>query len=370
MDYSFMKIAYDLAVKGYGKTSPNPCVGALIVKNNKIIGEGWHKKAGEDHAEIVAIKSVKNKNDIKGSELYVTLEPCNFYGKTPPCCLSIIKYGIKKVFIGMKDPFDKVNGDGIKFLKSKGVKVEILNEDHELAFLIRMLNQPFIKSSKYKFPYVILKAGISLDGKITDNSKKSQWITNEFSREDARFSRSLCDCVVVGANTVLIDDSELKLVDEFKNKTFFRVIIDRDLSLSLNKKIFKNKNVIIISTNKASQSKIESFEKAGIEVKVLGEKNISVLDLLKFLNKKEIQSVFVEGGSQVFGLFHDASLKNKLILDQILFYIAPVVFGGKNALPVISGDGVFALNKAKRLSNVEISPIHDDLKYKGFFNLY
>lgn len=365
-----MKKAYELALKGQGKTSSNPCVGALIVKNNKIIGQGWHKKAGEDHAEIVAIKSVKNKDDIKGSELYVTLEPCNFYGKTPPCCLSIVKYGIKKVFIGMKDPFDKVNGDGINFLKSKSVKVEILNDDNELAFLIRMLNQPFIKNSKYKIPYVILKAGMSLDGKITDNSNKSQWITNEFSREDARFCRSLCDCVIVGANTVLIDNPELKLVDEFKKKTFFRVIIDKDLSLSLDKKIFKNKNVIIISTKKASKSKVMSFEKAGVEVKILGDKNISVLDLLKFLNEKGIQSVFVEGGSQVFGLFHDASLKNKLILDQILFYIAPVVFGGKNALPVISGDGVFALNKTKRLTKIEISAIYDDLRYKGFLNLY
>ncbi|MFA7686193.1 MAG: bifunctional diaminohydroxyphosphoribosylaminopyrimidine deaminase/5-amino-6-(5-phosphoribosylamino)uracil reductase RibD, partial [Candidatus Gracilibacteria bacterium] len=310
MDLKFLHRALILAKKGEGFTSPNPCVGAVIVRDGKIIGEGWHKKAGSDHAEIVALKNIKNKVLLKGADLYVTLEPCCHFGKTPPCTSAIIESGIRKVFVGMLDPFDKVSGKGVFALKKAGIKVEILDKKDELARDIRNINQPFLKFIANGLPYLVMKAGISLDGKIATATNKSKWITNDKSREDARMERGLCDAVIIGANTVRVDNPELKMSGKYKSKKILKIVLDGALSLNLNYKIFKGKNVMIVCSAKADVSKINRFKKVGIEVQSFGRKKIDIKALLKFLVAKNVHSVFVEGGSETHGSFYDASLKN------------------------------------------------------------
>lgn len=350
-----MKRAATLAKKGEGFVSPNPCVGAVIVKNGKIIGEGWHKKAGMDHAEIVAIKDVLNKGgNLKDTDLYVTLEPCCHCGKTPPCIDAVLKYGFKNVFIGMIDPFVQVKGRSVKILKKKGIQVEICIG--KIADEIRALNQPFIKWATLGLPYVIMKAGMSLDGKIATSAGESKWITSEQARIDGKFERNKCDAVLVGAGTVSADNPELG--DKL------RVIIDAKLDLNVKSKVFRNKNVFVACTDEAVAKNKVKFKKSGIEFKSLGKNRISVEKLLKFLGKRGIQSVFVEGGSEVNGSFFDEKM-----IDKVIFYIAPKLIGGKG-LPVIGGKGIEKLSEVMEFKNFSVDKIGKDLKAVGVLNFY
>lgn len=380
MNHLFMKRAIELAKKGLGHVSPNPCVGALIVKGGKIVAEGWHKKFGEAHAEIVAIKDLMRKSGIltmeidpslfENADLYLTLEPCCHYGKTLPCVKALIKANFKKIVIGMKDPFKKVNGKGIKYLKQNNINVEVCKLNTALSNEIRSLNQPFIKWAEKGLPYVIMKAGISLDGKIATSNNESKWITSEKSRRDAKNERSLCDCVMIGAGTVLKDDSELSPNNKFKNKTLLRVVLDPALSLPFDRKMFRDENVIVFYTNKASKKNIEKFKKAGIFIKYFKDNKSVVKQGLKFLAKKGIQSVFVEGGGGVYGSIYDSFLKNKEFLDKVIFYISPKIIGGKNALSVIGGNGLDKLSKVKELKNIQIEKFGNDIKLSGVYNSY
>lgn len=380
MEIVFMKRALELAKKGVGFTFPNPAVGAVIVKGGKIVGEGWHKKAGEDHAEIVAIKEVMRKSGIRTVEidrmlfhnatLYVTLEPCCHQGKTGPCVEAIVQAGFQKVYIGMKDPFKKVNGKGINYLKKKGVKVEILSPVSALAREIRQINQPFIKWAVTSLPYVVLKAGISLDGKITDNEGNSKWITGNKARFDARIERGLSEAIVVGASTVFADNPELAADGKFRKKTLLRVIIDRKLSADLKRKVFRDENVLIACTDLAKKTDRKRCEIAGIKLKSFGKKEISVKKLLSFLGKMGIQSVFVEGGSKVHGMFVDAALGERNLVDQVLFYVAPKLIGGSEAKSVIGGNGVRNLKKTLNLAETSVESIGEDLKVRGVINFY
>lgn len=352
----FMERACELALRGFGKTSPNPCVGAVVVKNGKIIGEGWHARAGGDHAEVVALKGV----DASGCTLFVTLEPCCHHGKTPPCTDLILKSRIKKVIVGMLDPFARVSGKGLEVLRAAGLDVEIYTGELELR--IRDLNQPFVKINSVGLPYVTLKAGMSFDGKIANKNRESKWITDESSRIDARAERLLCDAVLVGFGTVDADDPELSGVK--------RVILDKSLKLSLKKKVFRDKNVFVATTDLATEFDRKRFLKAGIEFKSFGKKDISIASLLRFLGKSGIQSVFVEGGSGVHGAFYDAFLKNPLLLDKVIFYMAPKILGGSDSLPVVGGHGVKNLNSAPRLLDFHCEKLEEDLKIVGRFNFY
>lgn len=351
----FMKRAIDLALKGLGKTAPNPCVGAVVVKNEKIIGEGWHEKAGKAHAEVLALDG-----DVSAGTLFVTLEPCCHHGKTPPCTDLILSSGIKKVVIGMIDPFGKVAGKGVEILRRAGVEVEIYKGSLERE--IRDLNQPFIKLNSVGIPYVTLKAGMSLDGKIANRSRQSKWITDENSRKDSKFERALCDAVLVGFGTVAADDPELAGAK--------RIVFDKNLKLDLKKKIFRDKNVFVACTDLASVSNKRRFEKAGIEFRSFGKKEISIAAFLRFLGKNGIQSLFVEGGSGVHGAFYDAFLKNPLLLDKIIFYVAPKILGSSEALPVVGGIGVRNLASAPEFIDFQCGKLEKDLKIVGRFNFY
>ncbi len=379
MDLSLMQRAYELARNGVGFTSPNPCVGALIEKGGIIVAEGWHKVFGGHHAEVNAINDLMKKSFVRTMEidktlfqnatLYVTLEPCCFHGKTSACTDLLIKAGFKKVCVGMKDPNKKVNGKGIKILQKHGIEVELL-EDKVLIEKLRKLNQPFLKLMKFGMPYVTLKAGMSLDGKIATAKGESKWITSEISRKDAKNIRSQCDAVVVGGGTVKKDNPELGTTLKYKNKNLLRIVLDRDLSVPLDCKIFRDKNVFVACTDLASKKRKDGFRKSEIKFKSFGKKEVSIKKLLSYLGSIGIMSVFVEGGSITFSKFYDESLKEKNILDKIVFYIAPKIIGGTNALPVIAGNGIDNLKNTVRLRNFISEKSGNDIKVSGVLNFY
>lgn len=375
-----MKRAVELAKKGLGFTSPNPSVGAVIVKGGEVVAEGYHKKAGDEHAEIKAMKELMKKTGLvtvdfdpalfENATLYVTLEPCSHNGKTPSCSKAIVAAGFKKVYIGMKDPFKKVNGRGISYLKKNGIDVQVLKAGTELAQEIRNLNQPFIKWATTGSPYLIMKAGMSLDGKIATSGGESKWITGEKARKDAGRERSLCDAVMVGAGTVVADDPELAAHGVYRRKNLLRVIVDPKLGLSLDKKVFRDENVVVFCSKLASKKNVEKFRKAGVKVKRFGNGVVSVKAMLKYLVGMGVQSVFVEGGSGVHGHIYDAFLKDRKLIDKVIFYQSPKILGGTKSFSAVGGEGISKLKSAKSLENVEYEVLENDLKISGIFNSY
>ncbi len=364
-----MARAIKLAKKGSGFTSPNPAVGAVLTKNNQIIAEGYHKKAGLDHAEISALKKVKNK-DLKGAVLYVSLEPCFHYGKTAPCVESILNSGIKKVCIGMKDPFLKVNGKSIKLLKKNGIAVELLDKKSPIYDDLRSLTQFFLKSCNHDLPYVTLKAGISLDSKIATSANDSKWITNSLARKDSRIIRSQHDAVIVGSGTIRADDPSLNTVTPYKKKKLLKVIIDKDLSLKRTFNILKDKNLLIAYTDLAKKKNIEYFKNKGVNIQSFGKKRVNIKKLLSYLHSNSINSVFVEGGSKVHGSFYDAFKNNQYLIDRVLFYVSPVSIAGESSKSVIGGKGATKLSELRTLKNLKVEKLKDNLKISGYFNYY
>ena len=360
-----MQLALKEAKKGIGLTSSNPVVGAVVVRKNKVLAVGFHKQAGGDHAEVVAIKKVKNKKFLNESELYVTLEPCCYYGKTPPCTELIIGSGIKKVFIGMKDPSKKVNGKGINYLRKNGVHVEMC-KDKNIVQEIKVINRPFIKSVSTGLSYVVLKAAISLDGKIATRTGDSKWISNDKARKDSRFERSLCDAVLVGAGTVKADKPTLASHGKYISKNLLRVILDTDLSTNSRYKVYRDKNVFIACTNLATEKRKKEFKKAGIEFKSFGAKKINIKKLLEFLSARKIHKIFVEGGGEVHGSFVDAHKKYGNIIDEVIFYIAPKIIGGRNAKVVVAGEGASLVSSSLKIKDLNYNQIDDNIKIRGF----
>ncbi|MCI0448476.1 MAG: bifunctional diaminohydroxyphosphoribosylaminopyrimidine deaminase/5-amino-6-(5-phosphoribosylamino)uracil reductase RibD [Chlorobi bacterium] len=333
------KIMYrclELAGKGAGYVSPNPLVGCVIAKNGKIIAEGYHKKFGSNHAEINAINSaIKKGVNLKGAELYVNLEPCSHYGKTPPCVDKIIQHKISKVIIGIKDPNSLISGKGIKKLKQNGVRVKtgvLVNECREL-------NRFFLKFVKTGVPYVTIKTAQTLDGKIADKNYNSKWISSIQSRKLVHRLRRVFDAVLIGKKTLEIDNPSLT-VRHVKGRNPYRIVIDRRLTLSLNKKIFSDifrHKTIVITSAKAGKKKINDFEKRNIKVIMCKTKNslIDLKDALKKLASLGITSILVEGGAITSSEF----LKNKLA-DAMMLFIAPKIMG----------DGINAFNITVNLS--------------------
>ncbi len=370
MDQKFMQRAIELARKGIGHTSPNPTVGAVIVKDGKIIGEGWHRRSGADHAEVVACKSVQRKEEIQGATFYTTLEPCSHFGKTPPCVDIIQKYKIKRVVAGMKDPFRRVNGKGISQLRKQGITVELVSKKHPISKSIYALNQGYMKWVQTGLPYVTLKAGQSLDGRICSRTGKSQWITSTQARRDARLERSLADAALVGAGTVIADNPSLAPYGRWSKKKLHRIIIDGKLRCNPESKVFRDNNVIVVCTTDCSESRRRSFEKKGIRVEAMGRKRVSIKKLIQFLGKEYFHHIFVEGGADVHGSFYDEAIIDPLIVDQILFYIAPKIIGGTDSLGVVGGVGVGDLEESMSFKDMKVSMIKDNIKVRGIINTY
>lgn len=362
MHEKYMRMAIEEAKKGEGFTNPNPLVGAVIVKENKVIGIGYHKKYGENHAEINAFLDAKERGaDVEGASIYVTLEPCSHYGKTPPCADAIIKNRLKKVIIGCVDSNPKVAGGGIKKLKDAGIEVVVNVLEEECI----KLNEVFFYYIANKRPFVVMKYAMTMDGKIATVSGKSKWITSEKTREHSHRFRNKYSAIMVGINTVIEDNPMLNCrLPNSRNP--IRIILDSSLKISLESNICKTAKDIktFIATVKTigddnKNKKIKELEGLGVEIikTESDDGRVNLKELMKILGEeKEIDSVYVEGGASL----HASLLKEKLV-NKALVYIAPKIFGGFEAKSPIGGEGIEEPDNAIRLIGSSITKIDEDL---------
>ena len=314
--------AIELARKALLTCAPNPMVGAVIVKGGKIIGEGYHQVAGCDHAEIRAIKDAKKKgHDLKGAVIYVTLEPCSTYGRTPPCTKAIIENQFAAVKIGTIDPNPKHAGRAVKILTDAGIKVTVADKAD-----CRELNEVFNARMEKGRPFIHLKWAMSLDGKLAAESGDAKWISNEKSRYEAHKLRAKYNAVLVGSKTVIADDPSLSIRLSKKERQPFKIVLDSEAKLSYNGRLTKNtpsEKIIIAVSQKAKADRIKKLKERGFTViKTKGER-VSLPELLKALAKLGISGILVEGGSETLTSF----LKAKLA-DRITVFIAPKLLGG------------------------------------------
>ena len=355
-DKVFMTRAWELALKGKGKTSPNPMVGAVVVRGNKIVGEGWHKKCGGPHAEIFALQQAGQR--AKGATLYVTLEPCAHFGRTPPCVDKIIASGVKEVVIGIKDPNPLMNGKSIKKLQRAGIKIRVglLAED------LQRMNESFLKYITIRRPFVVAKIAQTLDGKIATATGESQWITSAPAREFTHHLRNEFDAILVGINTVLKDDPRLNA----PSKRLKKIIVDSQLRLPVKAKLLagvKPGDCIVAATAKSNLSKRKRLERKGIAVLVCPQKagKVDLSYLLKELAKQEITSVLIEGGAQVIG----NALKAKVV-DKLHVLIAPKIMGDQRALTSVQGLNIQRLQDVVRLKNTTLTFLGEDILIDGY----
>lgn len=351
-----MKAALKLAVKGRGDVSPNPMVGAVIVCNGQVVGKGYHKKAGLPHAEINALE--ESGESAKGATLYVNLEPCNHYGKTPPCTDKIIEAGISEVVVAMQDPNPLNSGEGFRRLKSAGINVKtgILEDEAQ------QLNEAFIKFIKTGEPFVTAKIAMSLDGKIATRTGESKWITGIKAREYVQKLRSEVDAILVGVNTIIEDDPELKIRNEIKSP--IRVILDSQARIPLKARVLAGKPKTMIATTKyATISKINELKKTGAEVLITGDKGgrIDLKELMKKLGKLGVISLLLEGGGEVL-----SSALSARIVDKALFFIAPKIIGGRDAPTAVGGEGIRSISEAVPLKRVKVRRFGEDMLIEGY----
>ena len=359
----YMRLAIRLAKKARGRTSPNPLVGALVVKEGEVVGKGFHQKAGEPHAEINAINNAGGK--ARGGELYINLEPCNRYGRTPPCTKTIIDSGIKRVFVGMEDPNEVVAGSGIQCLKDNGIYVQtgILREE------CQRLNETYIKYITEKRPFVILKSAASLDGKIATRVGDTRWITNEKSRAFLHRLRNDVDGILVGIGTIMADDPELTTrLNGRRGKDPVRIVVDSKLRIMLRAKVLNPESkagTIIATTELAHKEKIKKLEELGARVLIVGSKEnrVDLRELMYELGKLEITSLLIEGGAEI-----NASSLGSGIVDKVLFFYAPKIIGGADALGMVGGEGVEKLHDAINLKNIRVRRLGDDILVEGYIN--
>lgn len=357
MDEKYMRRALELAAKGRGNTSPNPMVGCVIVKNGVIIGEGYHQKYSGPHAERNALASCVESP--KGAEMYVTLEPCCHFGKTPPCVDAVIESGIGKVYIGSLDPNPKVSGKGAEKLRNFGIEVVCgLLED-----LCLELNKIFMHYISYNDPYVMLKYAMTADGKIATVTGKSKWITGETAREDTHRDRNAYSAILVGVNTVIADNSELTCRTE-GGRNPIRIVCDSNLHTPLESKVVvtAKQTPTIIGTCVGDEHMTEPYVKAGCQIiNVPGrDGKVDLKLLMKKLAELEIDSVIIEGGGEIAW-----SALSSGIVDYIKYYIAPKIFGGADAKTPVGGKGVDKPSNAFGIKNPKISRLGSDFLIEG-----
>lgn len=355
-DRSFMLRALELAAQARGRTNPNPMVGAVVVKDDLVVGEGYHHKAGTPHAEVHALNMAGEK--ASGAIVYVTLEPCSHYGKTPPCADALIKAGVKKVFIATLDPNPKVSGRGLQKLKNAGIEVELGLCEKEA----QKLNEVFFKYIQSKLPFVLLKTAMTLDGKIATVTGDSRWISNEYSRNYVHQLRNQTDAILVGIGTVIKDDPLLNTrLDCPDKKDPIRVIVDTNLDISLNSRIAttsQEQRTIIFSSTNADSAKKQALLNEGIEIidiKPLNG-NLPLPDILRILGEMKICSLLVEGGSEIYASFLNANL-----VDKVCWFISPKILGGRLAPSPVGGAGIAALKDAIKLREFEIQRFAEDI---------
>jgi diaminohydroxyphosphoribosylaminopyrimidine deaminase/5-amino-6-(5-phosphoribosylamino)uracil reductase len=361
-DIQFMSKAINLARKGDGMTSPNPMVGAVIVKNGIVVGQDYHKKAGQAHAETLAIASAGKAT--KDATLYVNLEPCNHYGKTPPCTEAIISAGITRVVIAMRDPNRRVKGGGIERLMEAGIQTEvgILKDKAEI------LNEKYLYHARTGMPFVIIKVASTLDGKLATKTGDSQWISSPKARKLAHLLRKSVDAVAIGSGTVLKDDPLLTV--RLGREDFFshRIIFDTDLKINPDARIFSEKDsgkIFIIASKYSNSEKRKQLEGAGaaiIQINAGKEGYPDIRETLLELSKEGITSILVEGGARLIASFIKSDMANKLIIVY-----APVIIGGRLAVPMVDELGIESLKEACILKNHSWHRFGGEMIFTGYF---
>ncbi|WP_338754758.1 bifunctional diaminohydroxyphosphoribosylaminopyrimidine deaminase/5-amino-6-(5-phosphoribosylamino)uracil reductase RibD [Bacillus sp. FJAT-52991] len=349
----YMKIALSLAEGVRGQTSPNPPVGAVVVKDGRVIGMGAHMKAGEGHAEVHALAAAGE--EARDADLYVTLEPCSHYGKTPPCADLTIAKGIKKVYIAVTDPNPAVAGRGIEKLRAAGIEVETGICEKEASDLLA----PFFHFIQTKTPYVTMKTAITADGKTAAYTGHSRWITSEQAREDVHYIRHQQDAILVGINTILQDNPILTTRLPQGGKHPIRVVLDTHLRIPLTAHVITNKEAktIIVCGQDASSQKEMELQEADVQVIRLQTRDIDIPLLLKKLGERNIMTLLVEGGSEV-----NASFMKAKAFQKFLIYIAPKLIGGKAAPTAIGGEGFALMDEAVPLTFEKVEFIGQDIK--------
>ena len=360
-DEQFMRLALRLAARGVGYTSPNPMVGAVVVKNGRVVGKGYHRKAGTPHAEIKALQDAGS--EASGGTLYVTLEPCNHQGRTPPCTEVVLKNGVSRVVIGCKDPNPRVAGGGADYLSSQGINIEVgVLEERCLR-----LNESFIKHVTTGLPFVVVKAAASLDGKIASYTGDSRWISNESSRRFVHRLRHAVDAILVGVGTVVADNPRLTTrIPGKKGKNPLRIILDTHLRTPPASFVVDqtaDSPSLIATGPKPFKKRRGILEERGVEVLPLPLERgrVSLPALLSELGGRDITSLLVEGGAEVHGAFFYDNL-----VDKVYLFFAPKIMGGNSAVPMVGGVGAASVAEASPLKNLRIRRFEDDIMVEAY----
>jgi diaminohydroxyphosphoribosylaminopyrimidine deaminase/5-amino-6-(5-phosphoribosylamino)uracil reductase len=354
-----MRLALAEAEKGRGAVEPNPLAGALVVRDGRALGSGYHARFGGPHAEVFALGEAAGSTS--GATLYVTLEPCCHHGKTPPCTDAILASGVARVVAAMRDPYPRVNGGGLAILRAAGIAVEIGPESATAA--AAELNAPYLKRLATNLPYVIAKWAMTLDGKTATGGGDSKWISGEESRAIVHQTRGCMDAIVVGIGTVLTDDPRLT-ARPAGPRTAVRVVLDSLATLSLTSRLLQTARdvpVLVAITEKAPLDRRVNLEKMGCEILVLpGESKVPIAHLLSALGDRSMTNLLVEGGGRVLGAFLDEGH-----IDEIDVFVAPVVEGGDHARTAVRGTGLQRMSEAIRLAQVVYSQTGADLRVQG-----
>jgi len=361
LDNYYMERALELSKKAVGFVNPNPLVGAVIVKDNRIIGEGYHEYFGGPHAEVNAFKNAKE--DVEGATIYVTLEPCAHYGKTPPCTEAIVRNKIAKVVIGMVDPNPLVAGRGIRILRKAGIEVTSGIMEPE----IRKTNEIFVKYITQKKPFCIMKTAMTMDGKIATSTGESKWISNEKSRAYVHGLRNMVTGIMVGIGTVLTDDPDLTTRrQDIISKNPIRIIIDSTAKIPLESKVLKcneKTKTIIVTTALAKDTKIEDIKKRNVEVIVTPSTNkrVDLNYLMGILGDMGIDSILLEGGSTL-----NYSALEVGIVDKVITFISPKIFGGTCGKTPVGGVGIDYVKDSIMLTDTEVIRFNEDIMIEGY----
>ncbi len=356
-----MTEAMRLAKKGWGTTSPNPMVGAVVVKNGQLVGRGYHEVYGGPHAEVNAIADAGEK--ARGAELYVTLEPCNHTGKTPPCTQLILAAGIRKVIVAMEDPNPNVAGGGNQYLAQNGV--EVVSGVNEAQ--ARQMNESFIKFISQKRPFTILKCAATLDGRLASRTGDSKWVTGPLSRSYTHYLRQGVDAIMVGVETVRRDNPNLTTrLDHMEGIDPTRIILDTNLSISPDAKILNldsDAQTWVVCRRGIDTQKKDAILTKGAQVLEVGLKDgrVDLNQLMDLLGEKRITSLLIEGGGKVIGSSLAAG-----IVDKLCFFYAPKILGGDDGTPICSGPGPALMSDSVGVDRINVHRFGDDVMIEGY----
>jgi diaminohydroxyphosphoribosylaminopyrimidine deaminase/5-amino-6-(5-phosphoribosylamino)uracil reductase len=352
-----MKRAIELAELGRGHTSPNPLVGALVVRDEEVLGEGYHAAYGSAHAEVAALSDCET--DPVGATMYVTLEPCCHHGRTPPCTEAIVAAGIKRVVVASDDPTDKASGRGLGILRDEGVEVQTI--DGEISRSARLMNQPFRKFARTGRPLVIFKSAMSLDGKVATQAGDSKWISNERSRQLVHRWRADVDAICVGIGTALADDPLLTARTEGVTRQPTRVVFDSEARLPFDSNLVRTAPevpLVIVASRAADRGRAEALRAAGAEIVIAsgGTERERVIDGLDKLGGMGFHSLLLEGGPRLAGSFLDARE-----IDELRLFVAPIAIGGRGARGLFEGEGSGTIAEAQQAGTMDVEMIDEDV---------